>query len=61
MARGTLYLNALKLVGTAKTASLNAAAPRFGLIGAIIFLSERPTRRNIAGAIIAFIGITLVV
>lgn len=60
MASGILYLNAVKLTGAAKTATLNAAAPLFGMIGAIIFLSERPTRRNIVGAVIAFAGITLV-
>ncbi len=61
MASGIAFLNAVKLAGAAKTATLNASAPLFGLIGAIIFLNERPTRRNIIGAIVAFIGITLVV
>lgn len=61
MASGIAYLNAVKLAGAAKTATLNASAPLFGMIGAIIFLSERPTRRNVIGAVIAFVGITLVV
>jgi transporter family protein len=61
MASGVAYLNAVKIAGAAKTATLNASAPLFGMIGAIIFLSERPTRRNIIGAVIAFVGITLVV
>ncbi len=61
MASGIAYLNAVKLAGAAKTATLNASAPLFGMIGAIIFLNERPTRRNIIGAVVAFIGITLVV
>lgn len=61
MASGVAYLNAVKLAGAAKTATLNASAPLFGMIGAIVFLNERPTRRNVIGAVIAFIGITLVV
>ena len=61
MASGIAFLNAVKLAGAAKTATLNASAPLFGMIGAIIFLGERPTRRNIIGAVVAFIGITLVV
>ena len=43
------------------TATLTAAAPIFGLIGAILFLHERPTRRNIVGTIVAFVGVILVV
>jgi drug/metabolite transporter (DMT)-like permease len=61
MGSGIAFLTAVKFAGAAKTATLNASAPLFGMIGAIIFLAERPTRRNIVGAIIAFIGITLVV
>jgi len=61
MASGIAFLNAVKLAGAAKTATLNASAPLFGMIGAIIFLGERPTRRNVVGAVVAFIGITLVV
>lgn len=61
MGSGISYLNAIKLAGAAKTATLNASAPIFGLIGAMIFLGERPTRRNIVGALVAFVGIALVV
>ncbi len=61
MGSGLLYLNAIKLVGASKTATLNASAPIFGLIGAVIVLGERPTRRNIVGALVAFLGIALVV
>ena len=61
MGSGISYLNAIKIAGAAKTATLNASAPIFGLIGAIIFLGERPTQRNIVGAIVAFLGIALVI
>jgi transporter family protein len=61
MGSGISYLNAIKIAGAAKTATLNASAPIFGLIGAIIFLGERPTRRNIVGAVVAFLGIALVI
>jgi len=61
MGSGSCYLNALKLAGASKTATLNTSAPIFGLIGAMIFLSERTTRRNIVGTLIAFVGIALVV
>jgi drug/metabolite transporter (DMT)-like permease len=55
------FLVAIQLVGAATTATLNAAAPIFGLLGAVFFLGERPTRRNVVGTLIAFVGITLVV
>lgn len=55
------FLIAIQLVGASTTATLNAAAPIFGLLGAVLFLGERPTRRNVAGTLIAFVGITLVV
>ena len=53
-------LYAVKLVGAGKTATLNASAPIFGLLGAVVFLHERPSRRNVVGALVAFLGITLV-
>lgn len=55
------FLLAIQLVGASTTATLNAAAPIFGLLGAVLFLGERPTRRNIVGTLIAFVGVTLVV
>jgi drug/metabolite transporter (DMT)-like permease len=61
LASGLCYLSAIKLVGASTTATLNAAGPIFGLLGAIIFLSERPTRRSIVGTLIAFLGVVLVV
>lgn len=61
MVSGLLYLNAIKLVGAGKTATLNASAPIFGLIGAILFLGERPTARNILGTLVAFLGVALVI
>ena len=61
MGSGLAFLTAVKLAGAAKTATLNASAPLFGLLGAIAFLGERPTRRNVVGAVVAFVGITLVV
>ena len=61
MGSGLLYLNALKLVGASTTATLNASAPIFGLLGAVAFLGERPSRRNILGTLVAFAGIALVV
>ena len=61
MGSGVLYLNAIKLAGASKTATLNASAPIFGLIGAILILRERPANRNILGTLGAFAGIALVV
>ena len=58
---GFLYLSAIDLAGAAKTAILGAAAPIFGLIGAMIFLRERPGPRGIAGTLVSFAGIVLVV
>jgi drug/metabolite transporter (DMT)-like permease len=55
------YLVALQLVGASTTATLNAAGPIFGLLGAVAFLRERPTRRSVAGTFVAFLGIVLVV
>jgi drug/metabolite transporter (DMT)-like permease len=61
LASGLCYLSAIKLVGASTTATLNAAGPIFGLLGAIVFLGERPTRRSIVGTVIAFLGVVLVV
>jgi len=47
--------------GAAKTAIIGGASPIFGMIGAILFLHERPGRRGTAGALLAFAGIVLVV
>jgi DME family drug/metabolite transporter len=58
---GFLYLTAIELAGAAKTAVLSSAAPIFGLIGSVIFLHERPSRRGIIGTLISFAGIVLVV
>lgn len=55
------FLIAITLVGASTTATLNAAAPIFGLLGAVLFLGERPTRRNVVGTIVAFVGVILVV
>lgn len=55
-----LYLTAIKLVGAGRTATLGASTPIFGLIGAVLFLRERPTRRNIVGTFVAFLGVALV-
>ena len=60
LASGLCYLSAIKLVGASTTATLNAAGPIFGLLGAVVFLRERPTQRNIAGTLIAFLGVALV-
>lgn len=61
MASGVCYLTAIQQAGAAKTATLNASAPIFGLLGAVLILRERPANRNILGTIIAFAGIALVV
>jgi drug/metabolite transporter (DMT)-like permease len=55
------YLAALQLVGASTTATLNAAGPIFGLLGAVVFLRERPTCRSVAGTVVACLGIVLVV
>lgn len=55
------FLIAISLVGASTTATLNAASPIFGLLGAVIFLGERPTMRNVVGTLVAFGGVTLVV
>ncbi len=61
LASGLCYLFAITEVGASTTATLNAAGPIFGLIGAVVFLRERPTRRSVIGTLIAFVGIVLVV
>ena len=61
LASGLCYLYAIKAVGASTTATLNAAGPIFGLLGAVLFLRERPTRRSIIGTLIAFLGVVLVV
>ena len=48
------------LAGAGKTATLNASAPIFGLLGSALFLHGRPSRRNVVGALVAFPGITLI-
>jgi drug/metabolite transporter (DMT)-like permease len=55
------FLVAIVRVGASTTATLNAAAPIFGLFGAVLFLRERPTRRSVVGTLVAFVGVTLVV
>lgn len=55
------FLIAIRLVGASTTATLNAAAPIFGLLGAVVFLHERPTTRNVVGTLVAFVGVALVV
>ncbi len=55
------FLIAITLVGASTTATLNAAAPIFGLLGAVVLLGERPTTRNVVGTLIAFVGVALVV
>lgn len=57
----TCFLIAITLVGASTTATLNAAAPIFGLLGAVVFLRERPTMRNVIGTLVAFVGVALVV
>ena len=58
---GLLFLTAVQRAGAAKTATLTAAASLFGLLGAVIFLGERPSPRNVVGTVVAFCGIVLVV
>lgn len=58
---GLCYLTAIQVAGASRTATLNAASPIFGLLGAVMFLGERPTPRNIVGTLVAFLGIVLVV
>jgi len=58
---GLCYLTAIQVAGASRTATLNAASPIFGLLGAVMFLGERPTPRHIVGTLVAFLGIVLVV
>lgn len=58
---GFLYLSAVALAGAAKTAVLSSSAPVFGLLGAVVFLRERPGLRGIVGTLAAIMGIILVV
>lgn len=58
---GFLYLTAIDLAGAAKTAVLASAAPIFGLVGAVLFLHERPGGRSVAGTLLAVLGIAFVV
>ena len=58
---GFLYLTAVSLAGAGKTAIITGASPIFGMIAAILFLGERPGPRGFAGALLAFVGIVLVV
>jgi drug/metabolite transporter (DMT)-like permease len=58
---GFLYLTAVSLAGAAKTAIIGGSSPIFGMVGAILFLRERPGPRGIGGALLAFAGIVMVV
>jgi drug/metabolite transporter (DMT)-like permease len=58
---GFLYLVAVSLAGAAKTSILSAFSPVFGLVGAVLFLHERPGARGLVGTLIAISGIMLVV
>jgi drug/metabolite transporter (DMT)-like permease len=58
---GFLYLTAVSLAGAGKTAIITGASPIFGMVAAILFLGERPGARGFAGALLAFVGIVLVV
>lgn len=58
---GFLWLTAVSLAGASKTAIISGASPIFGMAAAILFLHERPGTRGIAGALLAFAGIVLVV
>lgn len=60
-AGGYLYLTAVSLAGAGKTAVITGASPIFGMVAAILFLGERPGPRGFAGALLAFVGIILVV
>jgi DME family drug/metabolite transporter len=58
---GFLYLVSVSLAGAAKSSILSAFSPVFGLVGAVLFLHERPGTRGLVGTLIAVGGIVLVV
>ncbi len=55
------YITALQWIGAGRTVLLTATAPIFALPLAVIFLGERPTRRNLLGVLASVVGVGLVV
>ena len=54
------FLTAINLIGPAKTATLTAATPVFGLVMAVLFLKEKPTPPLLAGVALCVTGVWLV-
>ena len=54
------YLYAIQQVGAAKTATLSAATPVFGLVMAVVFLKEKVTVRLALGVALCVGGVLLV-
>ena len=55
-----MYLEALKLIGAAKTTTLSACSPLFGLVLAMIFLGEKVDSLTVAGVVLCITGVWLV-
>lgn len=55
-----LFLEAIQLVGPAKTATLSSASPVFGMVMAVIFLKETMTLRLALGVLLCVAGVWLV-
>ena len=55
-----LYLEALHQIGAAKTTTLAATSPLFGLILAMLIFGEKADLRTLAGVVLCILGVWLV-
>ena len=58
---GILFLYAIQQLGAAQAGVLASLSPIWGLLLAVIFLGERPSRRQVLGVLLAISGIILLV
>jgi DME family drug/metabolite transporter len=55
------FLEAIRLVGSAKVAPISSSYPIISIVFAAFFLKEKPTSKIIVGASLSFLGVMLVV